>query len=217
MFKNFLRLLTLLTVLISIDNVMGSAPGIDEWRDEARHPAPASVRQAADRLWTAVSEEGAAAFSAGWGIRKRPPCGFLRVLGAIFLCGTTECKIACTEFDTFAHDGVHYIDERNQVYGQRRREVDEALRIFKDTVNRSVSRPEQYSGDARICSLGSWVEDNRRRFSWPPMELSSASRDLRNVASSVRAFVNAHGGWASEADVKKGVLIAYPGYQLELE
>ena len=216
MFKNFLRMLVLLTFLIGIGNVMGSAPGADAWKDDAGHPAPASVRRAADNLWTVVKEEGKAAFDSGYGIRKKTPCGFQRGIAAIITCGINECCISCTEFDKFVHDGNILVStyERNVIiYNQKEKEVKEALQRFKDAVNISVSRPEVYSGDANICNLGLWIEDNRwsNTLSGARFTFVSASRDLSDVLKSTKAFVKAHGGWVSEGDVKKGTIVFVSG------
>lgn len=207
MFKNFLRTLTLLTFFISTGNVMGSAPGVDAWKDDAGQPAPAGVRRAAENLWTAVKEEGKAAFDAGWGIKKKTSSTCHRVSAALCTIGISECQIACAELDTFVHDtGMfgkdwheHDTKEVKAIYDQKHKQVTEALRSFKDAVNLSVSRPEQYSGDAHICQFGPWIVDNRNNTrDCGVIWFVSASRDLNDILRLVRAFVRAHGGWASK-------------------
>lgn len=219
MFKDFLQMLILLAFLVGIGNVMGAAPGVDAWRDEAGHPAPALVRQAADSLWEAVKIEGGAAFDAGWGVTKETSCGCYRILGAIITLGFNECVkcSSCQEYDEFhryRYPGHTYGSrESSAIYSQREKEAKEALQRFKNAVNTFVSKPEQYSGDADICQFGSWTEDGRWHIrpdgECGALKFVSASRDLSNVPQSVRAFVNEHGGWTSEIDTRRGTSVHY--------
>src|SRR5579862_2586643 len=132
MFKNFLQILALLTFLFNTTNVIASAPGIDEWRDNVGRPAPASIRRAADNLWTAVGIEGEAAFRVGWGIRKEKTsydCN--RVFNDILSCGMFECATSSLEYNVLVYEYNRYTPrDRYIIYEQKQKEVTEALQRF---------------------------------------------------------------------------------------
>jgi hypothetical protein len=188
------------------------APGPEAWKDNAGHPAPASVRKAADNLWDAVKLEGAAAFAVNWGVQKKAPCGLGRALCCLCTCGFTECILSNVTFDEFTNAGMYNHPSANEHYTakQREQEVTMALKEFREIVNSSVSKPEQYSGDAKICELGPWVEDDSLKVvpgfccSCTDSTFVGGRRDLSLVPESTRAFVNAHGGWT---DVKETVVV----------
>ena len=206
MSNNFLKILVLLTFFVGTKSVIGAAPGPEEWRDDASHLAPAVVRKAADNLWNAVKLDGAAAFDAGYGVRKKE-CNCWRVFTGL-LCCFGECVLCCKDFDKFVYEADADRGRSGVLYQQRTKEVMTALQEFKDIINRSVSRPEQYSGDANVCDLGPWVEDYAWEKSPGGYKFTSARRNLGGVTGSVKAFVNAHGGWAPEPEEKVFVIRA---------
>ena len=210
MFKKLFGILALLIFLINISNVMGATPGLDEWKDDMGRPAPASVRRAADMLWTAVKIEGEAAFDAGWGVpvEYKEKCGSYQCFKCVMCCiscGVSVCLGALCEekpkYGEVCRDGLYngYASIQRATFDRRTEEVTAALQTFKDTINRSVLRPEPYSGDARICELGPWVRDNAwYKDSRPQYGFASVRRDLSGVLQSTKSFVKAHGGWAPE-------------------
>lgn len=210
MFKRFFGALALLTFLINVGNVMGAAPGLDEWKDNAGRPAPASVRRAADSLWTAVKIEGEAAFDSGYGVpveNKEKPCWYrsYQCMTCCITCGISLCIGALCEekpkYGEVCRDPLYggYASIPRLTFEKRTEEVTAAMQVFRDIINRSVLRPEPYSGDARICELGPWIRDNAwYKDSSPQYGFASVRRDLSGVLQSTKAFVNAHGGWAPE-------------------
>lgn len=177
----------------------GHAPGAEEWKDQSGRFAPARVRQAADKLWNSVEEEGGAALNAGWGVQKEMRCGPNRCFVGILLCGLPELWYMCLRsqgrYDNFGQSSLSRPMTSRLAFEQKTRELKEALAEFKNVVNGCVSRPEQYSGDADICTLGPWVEDGA--WSLDEGSLVSARRDMSGVARSTMIFVNMHGGWVS--------------------
>jgi len=211
MFKNFLRTLVLLTFLISTGEVIGSAPGLEDWKDDAGRPAPASVKQAADTLWTAVKLEGKAAFNDGLGITvETAPSCCSRILCCL-TCGLTsyiDAMVWKPNFGEVAYNHHYKKPGAQTMYDKRQEEVRVALQNFRDTVNGAVSRPEKYSRDIRICELGPWIEDGAWYEDHQPLQkFTSIRHDLSSVLQSTKTFVKAHGGWTSEGDIKKGIVV----------
>ena len=109
---------------------------------------------------------------------------------------------------TYEHDGefcnsppIYRAVGSDILYQQRQKEMNEAFNYFKEVVNRSVLKPENYIGDANVCQLGPWVEDNVSSWGGGLRDLLkfySGRRDLSNLAQSTREFVNKHGGWVTE-------------------
>jgi hypothetical protein len=201
MSKKFL-LVSLFFVFFGIANTsMGNGHGPEAWKDNEGHLAPSKVRRAADTLWNAVEAEGSAAFDAGWGVGKKMPCGPKRVCLNICTCGLVECMMAtCGEYDEFGYSTraqayPNAYEAKQMIYAERTREVMTALAEFKEAVNQYVANPEQYSGDANVCELGPWVEDN----AWHINDMFvSGRRDLSDVTRTTKDFVNAHGGWVND-------------------
>lgn len=187
-------------------------PGPEEWKDSSGNPAPPNVRRAADNLWDAVENEGSAAGDAGWRYREDKccnMCGAGRVIFAILCCGLNECcDVTCGKAmrpgndGEFVHCDIASVEHKAKklIWDQRTIEAKERLKDFKEAVNSSVLKPEGYSGDADMCTLGPWSKDNALVWNEPNIQYHSGRRDLSSVPQSTMVFVNKHGGWNPKAD-----------------
>lgn len=194
-----------LTILHHVNpRVMGMqdrAPGPESWKDNFGRTAPPRVRKAADQLWGAVKIEGKASFDAKWGVQKKAPCGLIRGCLCCFSCGCSECMYSCCDtYDEFGwRVGSGDAKTERLIFTQRTKEAMEALDFFNECVNASVLKPEQYSGDANVCRLGAWIEDDSLRINYSiGFALVGGYRDLSLIPKSTMAFVNAHGGWVTD-------------------
>jgi hypothetical protein len=207
MYIKIMHLSLIFTFLFFTNNAIGKGPGSEEWIDEKGSHAPPIVRQAADDLWDVVANEGIAANNAGWGQKEKlwDDCCCWTV--SILSCGLIPCIACCAPGD----DGdflkkpmsnqyeiaLNQIDEDR--YNQKTKEVNQALEKFKDAVNKSVLKPESYSGDANICNLGSWIVDDASTAISTDyvstIKYNSCHRDLSRITAETKSFVNKHGGW----------------------
>ena len=232
MYKKFLCIPIILAFLCGANNAIGMdrneltrlhhvtpkvmgiqdrAPGQEAWKDNSSCIAPPKVRKAADNLWDAVKREGSASFDAKWGVQKKAPCGFVRGCLCCFSCGCSECMWACDTYDEFGwRVGSGDTTAQRLIFTQRTKEVMTALEDFKECVNSSVLKPEQYSGDANVCNLGPWIEDDSLRI-YHGIDIGFAlvggRRDLSFIPESTRAFVNSHGGCVTDDDKAKVYII----------
>lgn len=187
--------------------------GAEEWKDEFGKPAPARVRRSADKLWDAVAIEDLAGWEAGLCTRKNKTyletCGCLSCINSCLSCGIYEC-VKCCYLSTGDQDEVYWANDRrgasakalDAIYQERSLQSKKALDEFKDAVNSSVKKPEQYSGDFNLQWVNYWVASpDWRKQEETLWTYIGARRDLSFVIQITKDFVHSHGGWISEETI----------------
>jgi hypothetical protein len=169
-------------------------------------------------------------------------CGCVFTLGTSGLCGLLDYCCVGVEYDKFnlrdSDDSCdiclglvfspcefyspEYLKEdakkrvRDRFFAKTS-EVENIRSRFKNAINSAVLKPEEYSGDVDIFTIGPWVEDGAQqkrncvpyKFHEIVSERHSGKRDLSAVPQQVMAFVNARGGW----DPRKSSAFVIPTYQ----
>jgi len=207
--KKFLWTFVVLIFCSLGNNLYAPAPGPQAWLDDQRQEAPACVRRAANELWDAVEAEGQCWCNVGYGAASKPsnwkkykPLMLENILGcacsgATFCILPIICCLCCDEDGEYVIGQHNYNNSQDEVAASKISTVvvERWKEALWNAVNVSVKNPENFVNDRPAFQLGYAVQDGRAVNRSCTMPVNSVSRNMTDVPSSIKTFVNAHGGW----------------------
>lgn len=183
-----------LLFLLCINRTLGSSrPSAEEWNDRGRTPAPALVRQAADKLWDTVEAEQVAAhhsYSIAHTFRF-PSLSFIlqSATNAVveLFTSTSQPPVQLDELAEF--------DTANALSIQRSMEVFKAYVNFQQVVREHINGRFWFGDAANDDIHDEWIPEQQWQVKLPSLDQNDHHRDMSILAPATLKFVNAWGGW----------------------